>query len=183
MKTLLKIVGILMVCAIVAVGVLRATGVPPKDRRPGLWLKGEVVTTPVQDWTFVRPHPTEQLEVHPWYGIAHSVNTGHIIANGQLYLTSGFPDSTPYPDGKMWTSVIVRNPDVRIGVAGKIYEAKAIPVTDPAEQARVLAESRDEIAAAQKNGIPPPPPSTVGLPPQPGSGGHMTMHLFHVVQN
>ena len=46
MKTLLKLVGFIVVCLIVALGVLRATGLPPHDRRPGLWLKGELR----QDW-------------------------------------------------------------------------------------------------------------------------------------
>lgn len=183
MKTLITIVGIIVVCVVVAVGVLRITGYPPHDRTPGLWLKGQLVTTPVQDWTFIRPYPTDQVEVHPWYGIAHSVNTGHLVANGQLYLTSGFPEGMPFPQGKAWTEAVMRNPNVVIKVGDKLYDAKAYPVTDPAEQARILQTSRQEIAEAQKNGVPPPPPATVGLPPQPGSGGRMTMHLFHVVQN
>ena len=181
MKTLLKLVGFIVVCLIVALGVLRATGLPPHDRRPGLWLKGELVTTPVKDWPFVRPYPNDQLEVHPWYGIAHSVTTGHIIANGQLYLTSGFPEAMPFPQGKAWTAALVQNPNVRIKVGDKLYDAKAYPVTDPAEQARILQTSREEIAEAQKNGVPPPPPSTIGLPPLP-SQGRTIMHLFRVTQ-
>jgi hypothetical protein len=30
----------------------RITGFEPNTRRPGLWLKGELVTTPVADWSF-----------------------------------------------------------------------------------------------------------------------------------
>ena len=66
MKTLK--VGLVVIVAIVAVALitLRNTGLEPEYldlnqlrahhmiARPGLWLKGEVVTTPVTDWSLLR---------------------------------------------------------------------------------------------------------------------------------
>jgi hypothetical protein len=75
MKTLK--VGLVVIVAIVAVALitLRNTGLEPEYldlnqlrahhmiARPGLWLKGEVVTTPVTDWSFVDKveHPGRSL--------------------------------------------------------------------------------------------------------------------------
>jgi len=49
MKTLFKTVGAILVCLILLLVVLSITGFGPHDRTPGLWLKGNVVTTPVTD--------------------------------------------------------------------------------------------------------------------------------------
>ncbi len=45
----------------------------PQDRRPGLWLAGEVVREPVTDWSFTDAVPEIFLETRTWYGIPHSV--------------------------------------------------------------------------------------------------------------
>ena len=62
MKTVVKIGGAVVVGLILLLVTLHATGFEPRDcetgsvswscRAPGLWLKGEVVTTPVSDWSF-----------------------------------------------------------------------------------------------------------------------------------
>ena len=52
MKMLLKIVGGILVCLALVLVVLRITGLNPHDRIPGLWLTGDLVTTPVTDWSF-----------------------------------------------------------------------------------------------------------------------------------
>src|SRR6266702_379623 len=89
-------VGIVLIVVILALTLLtlRVTGLEPQyldlhDLRahgmlawPGLWLKGEVVTTPVTDWSFVRTveHPGRNLntvlvETQTRYLIPHSVRT------------------------------------------------------------------------------------------------------------
>src|SRR5579862_9686323 len=104
MKPLLKGLGIALVCLILLLGVLRVTGLEPKERRPGLWLRGDLVTDPVKDWSFVENYPTDKVQTRTWYLIPHSVTTGFILCDGQLYLTSTFPAGMPYPQGKSWTS-------------------------------------------------------------------------------
>ena len=46
MKTLLQVVGVILVCLVLLLVVARITGLEPTTRTPGLWLKGELVTTP-----------------------------------------------------------------------------------------------------------------------------------------
>ena len=52
MKTLGKIIVGVLICLVLALLVLRVTGLDPKERRPGLWLTGNLVTTPVTHWSF-----------------------------------------------------------------------------------------------------------------------------------
>src|ERR1700687_173907 len=102
-------VGILVMVGILALALLtlRVTGLEPEYldlnqlrahhmiARPGLWLKGEVVTTAVTDWSFVEqvPHPGRSLntvlvETRTPYFIPHSVRTILFVRDGQLYLRS-----------------------------------------------------------------------------------------------
>lgn len=70
MKILLKIVGAIIGCAIVALIVLSITGLSPNQRRAGLWLKGDSSSFPT-DWTFADKSQTLLVETHPWYLIPH----------------------------------------------------------------------------------------------------------------
>jgi len=162
MKTLLKVLGIILICLVLLLVVLRATGLEPKDRRPGLWLKGELVTTPVSDWSFVNKYATDRVQTRTWYLIPHSVNTGFIVYNGQLYLTSNFAAGVPYPQGKNWVSNAVRDPHVRLKFGNQLFDRTVSPVTDPTERANVLQ------ALAARNH-------------QQAPSNGSTMHLFHVL--
>jgi hypothetical protein len=62
MKVLLKIVGGILVCLALLLVVLRITGLNPHDRIPGLWLTGDLVTTPVADWSFTDEVPNIKLQ-------------------------------------------------------------------------------------------------------------------------
>jgi hypothetical protein len=73
MKILWKIVGGLLVCLIVLLGVLRITGLPPNGRRPGLWIKGNPVAAPVSDWSWTDQYPYIELQTRTWYLLPHSV--------------------------------------------------------------------------------------------------------------
>jgi hypothetical protein len=92
--------------------------------RPGLWLKGDVVTTPVSDWSFVdkAEHPDRRLntvlvETRMPYFIAHSVRTIPCVRNGQLYLRSHQDRmGLQFPNDKSWTSNVARDPRVRIKI-------------------------------------------------------------------
>src|SRR6202790_5454731 len=112
MKTILKIGGAIFICLVFLLVTLRATGFEPRDcanasaswscRTPGLWLKGELVTTPVTDWSFTDQIPEIKVQTHTWYLLPHSITTGCTGYNGQLYLTSVYPPNVPYPKGRSW---------------------------------------------------------------------------------
>jgi hypothetical protein len=91
MKRLLQSLGIIVVCLILILIVLRITGFGPHARTPGLWLKGNVVATPVTDWSFTDKIPVVQLQTETSYMLPHSVNINCLNYNGQLYLVSVYP--------------------------------------------------------------------------------------------
>jgi hypothetical protein len=67
MKRLLQALGVIAVCLILILVVLRFTGFGPHARTPGLWLKGNVVTTPVTDWSFTDNIPVIQIQTQSPY--------------------------------------------------------------------------------------------------------------------
>jgi len=159
---ILKRVAVLII-AIVAVGLLtlRVTGLEPEyldlDQlpshhmiaRPGLWLKGEVVTTPVTDWSFVNdvPHPGRSLntvlvETRTPYFIPHSVRTVPSVRDGQLYIRSHQDRmDLKFPHDKTWTADVARDPRVRIKIGDKLYEATMVLVTDRAQAIAALGRN------------------------------------------
>jgi hypothetical protein len=138
MKTLLKIVGAILGCLVLLLVILRITGFGPQGRMPGLWLKGNLVTTPVADWSFTDKYPTVEIQTKTWYLLPHSVTTNCVVYNGQLYVHSLYPPGVPYPYGRGWNENIVRDPHVRIKIGDNLYDAVIIHVTDPAVIAGVL---------------------------------------------
>lgn len=140
MKILGKIIGLLVLCLIVALIVLRMTGLDPSDKHgtPGLWLKGNLVTAPVNDWSFTDPIQLIQVQTNTWYGIPHSVNTWCVDYNNTLYLTSVYPPGVTVPN-RTWNKDVARDPHVRLRIAGNLYDRTLTPVTDPADRAAILA--------------------------------------------
>jgi len=143
MKTLLKVLGITLVCLVLLLIVLRVTGLEPKERRPGLWLEGNLVTAPVTDWSFVEQYENDRVQTRTWYLIPHSVTTNFVVYNGQLYLTSSFAAGLPFPQGKSWTANVVRDPHVRLKFGNQLFDRTVSLVTDPTEKANVL-QSRQQ---------------------------------------
>src|SRR5688572_27483075 len=100
MKTVLKIVGGLVAVAVVLLGLARIFGFDPGPTRPGLWMRGEVATEPVTDWTFAQKVPgltgiQTYQSFAPW--LAHSVLATRFVHNGRLYLGSGYPAGIKLP--------------------------------------------------------------------------------------
>jgi hypothetical protein len=145
MNTLGKIVGALLVCSALTVFVVRLTGFEPTGdtpgpgNYPGLWLRGEVKTGPVKDWSFASQYMTDKVQTRTWYGIPHSVTTSHIVYNGKLYLTSLFRAGVPFPQGKSWVNNVMRDPHVRLKLGNDLYDCVLSYVTDSDERAAVLA--------------------------------------------
>ena len=158
MKMLLKIVGAILVCLALLLVVLRITGLNPHDRIPGLWLTGDLVTTPVTDWSFTDKVPTIKLQTQSRFLLPHSVTINCLAYNGQLYVTSVYPAGPP----RSWNENVMRDPHVRIKIGDKLYDRTLVLVTDPAEREGVLQ------ARAKKY-------------PQLKIPANATIHVFHVV--
>lgn len=137
MKTLWKILGAILVCLVLLLVVLRITGFEPHGQTPGLWLKGDLVTTPVTDWSFTSKYRTDKLQTNTWYLIPHSVTTNFVVYNGQLYLDSIYPKGIEYPHGRNWHANVARDPHVRIKLGNQLFDRTLVRVTDPAEIAAV----------------------------------------------
>ncbi len=110
----------------------------PQDRRPGVWLSGELVETPVTDWSFTDEIPEIFVETRTWYGIPHSVTTVCVAHNGTLYVPSVYFEGGEFPDARFWNRNVVRDPRVRLKIGERIFEREAVLVEDPAEWNEVL---------------------------------------------
>jgi len=131
--------GVLVAVVLVALVTLRIVGLDPQDRRPGLWLKGEVVTQPVTDWSFTDQYPNIFVQTRSWYGLPHSVTTTITAHDGKLYLTSVYRPGGRFPDDRLWNRNIMRDPHVRLKIGDRVFERTVALVTDPAEKDAVLA--------------------------------------------
>jgi hypothetical protein len=143
-KTLLRIIGAILILAVVTLVILRITGLNPNGRRAGLWLTGNLVTGPVSDWSFTDQVQVVELETHPWYLIPHSVTIFCVNHNGHLYLSSIVAPGVPsYPHSRRWNEAVAHDPHVRIKIGNNLYDRTLTYVTDPVEEAgEVQAEKK-----------------------------------------
>ncbi len=89
---------------------------------PGGELSGQVVTTPVGDWSFVRDSFVD-LETRP--DDPYSVQLNYIVKDGKLYIDPA--------EGRSWLDHIRADPRVRVRFSGKVYPLKAVLVGQPGE--------------------------------------------------
>ncbi len=158
MKVLLKIVGGILICLALLLVVFRITGLNPHGGIPGLWLTGDLDTTPVTDWSFIDKVPTIKLQTQGRFLLPHSVTINCLAYNSQLYVTSVFSGGPP----RIWNENVMRDPHVRIKIGDKLYDRTLVLVTDPAEIEGVLQ------VKAKKY-------------PQLKTPANATIHVFHVV--
>lgn len=140
MKYLLRIGGTIVICLVLLLLAVRVVGFEPKDcspfnrsfscRLPGLWLKGDVVTTPVTDWSFTDKYQQIKIQTQTQFLLPHSVTIWCAVYNGSLYVTS-----TP---GRQWVNDIIRDPHVRLKIGDQVFDRTMSVVNDPAEKAAVL---------------------------------------------
>ncbi len=135
MKTLLKIAGAILICLVLLLVVLSITGLEPRDRTAGLWLKGDLVTTPVTDWSFTDEVNTVKVQTRTRFLLPHSVTTYCVCYNGQLYLDSFYRPGVEYLHGRSWNENVARDPRVRIKIGNQLYDRTLVHVTDPDEKA------------------------------------------------
>jgi hypothetical protein len=139
MRRSLIVAGAVVLCLAVALIVLRIVGLDPRERRPGLWLAGERVTTPVSDWSFTDQYQNVFVETRSWYGVRHSVTVTCTAYNDHLYLTSTYSPGQEFPRDRLWNRNVVRDPRVRLKIGSKVYDGTLVLVTDAAEKDAVLA--------------------------------------------
>jgi hypothetical protein len=123
MKKLLKVIGVAVVLVALVLVVLRIRGFNPSGPRPGLWLSGNLITTPVADWSFANSYPTFAVQTNTWYLIPHSVTIWGVGYQDGLYLQA---------IGN-WKRNVIRDPRVRIKIGHELYDRTAAYVNDPAE--------------------------------------------------
>ena len=97
---------------------------------PGLWLKGEVVTHPVNDWAFTDKIHTIKVQTQTPVLLPYSVAAWCAVYNGNLYVTSY--------RGRRWVEDIVSNPNVRLKIGDQLFDRSLTLINDPTEKAAVL---------------------------------------------
>jgi len=132
MKRLWKIVGGVLACLILLLLVFRVTGLEPHGTVPGLWLRGNPVTTPVADWSYTDKIKTDFLQTNTPYGLPHSVTTWCIAYKGELYL------ATSKAATRDWPHNVARDPHVRLKIGDQLFDRTLVVVTDPVEREAVL---------------------------------------------
>ena len=124
---------------------------------PGLWLKGDLVSEPVDNWDWVRDvrHPvrgnTIMLETRTWYGLPYSVTILPTPRGKNLYVggsARGDRLSRDFPEYKQWWANVQRDPRVKLKIDGKIYEMTAALVHDPEELRQILGREPVSIRIA-----------------------------------
>jgi hypothetical protein len=104
----------------------------PSDRRPGLSLSGEPAAF-ADDWSFTDAEKEIALEVSTPYFLPHSVTIWCASLDGALYVAAGSPEE------KRWPGWVDEDPDVRLLIAGKVYEGRLEPVDDAPTTERLRA--------------------------------------------
>ena len=115
----------------------------PSDRRPGLWLNGDVADDVPTDWSFTDAHPEIYVEVSTPYWLPHSVTIWCGQVGGRLYI--GARDA----DTKNWPGWLERDRDIRLKIGDTVYPVTAEDVTADDELEAVRA------AYETKYGLPP----------------------------
>ncbi len=89
---------------------------------PGGALSGEVVTEPVDDWSFVSDRFVD-LETRP--SDPYSVELNYVVKDGKLYVDPA--------EGRRWLEYIREDPRVRVRFGGLVYPCTAVLVGKPGE--------------------------------------------------
>ena len=90
---------------------------------PGGALSGEVVTEPIEDWSFASDEPFVDLETTP--DDPYSVQLNYILRDGKLYVDPA--------EGRTWFEYLKEDLNVRIRFGDKIYPVTAVLVGRPGE--------------------------------------------------
>ena len=104
---------------------------------PGGRLEGFPAPVP-SSWDFTSEIETVALETLP--ADPHSVNVWCLGIGDRLYIPSSMVLGPTDPSERRWVQNVRLDPDVRVRIAGQIYELRAERVSDPEELVRVRAK-------------------------------------------
>ena len=138
--------------AVLALALALAACFGPSERRPGMHLPGPVVATLPTDWSLTDAEKEIAIEVRGPLGLPHSVTIWCVSLDGALYLGARDPAT------KRWPGWADRDPDVRLGIAGRVYEVHLAPLDDVATVERVRTAYGAKYAL-------PAPPAGAPVPP------------------
>ena len=136
LRKVLRGIGLTVVGLVAVAALLYVTRSNPVGRISGRALSGELVSTPVTDWSFTDEHSLIAVETRP--AAPHSVTTVCFTHEGALYVPARGASA------KSWPHYAVSNPSARILVDGRIYPVRATRVQDESLIPTILA------AAAEK---------------------------------
>jgi hypothetical protein len=97
---------------------------------PGGRLSGEVVNSPMEDWSFASDVETIELETLP--DDPYSVSVWFVSQGSRLWVASGGGDKSK------WAQNLSSDPRARLRIDGKLYERRAVRAEEHAEQDEVL---------------------------------------------
>ena len=106
--------------------------IDPDERRPGTRLSGTLATDQNTDWSFIEGRTRAWLETRTPYLVPHSITVSAWADEGVLYVGCIACDT------KNWPRNVARDDRVRIKVGDRIYQRRAIRITDDAERRDVL---------------------------------------------
>lgn len=89
---------------------------------PGGALRGEVVSTPVDDWSFA---DDRFIDLETRLDDPYSVELNYFVKDGKLYVDPA--------EGRRWLDHIRADPRVRVRLGGKVYPTTAVLVGKPGE--------------------------------------------------
>jgi hypothetical protein len=111
--------------AILVIGGVAYLKLCPCVLLPGLWLAGEEVASPVEDWSFVNETGLCQVEVSSWR--PHSVNLNCMSEGSELFI------SCSNCAEKSWSHTAIENPYGRIRIDGRVYPVHFKRILEPDE--------------------------------------------------
>ena len=124
MRRILRGLGWGAVAILAIAALLYATRTNPAGPVAGRALSGELVTTPVTDWSFTDEHSLIAVETRP--AAPHSVTTLCFTVDGRLYVPARAGST------ESWTHYAISDPTARVLVGGRVYPVRATRITDEA---------------------------------------------------
>lgn len=110
---------------------------------PGGKLDGRVVTE-FDDWSFAATAEQIQLETIGDDGAAHSVNVWSGVVDGRLFIPTSLVRGSENPAERGWVKNALKQPDVRVRIAGKIFAGTIQRLPDEEYSVRVKQQILDK---------------------------------------
>ena len=152
-KLIFKVLLTTFVSIGMVLGFFRIVGLEPKDRSPGLWLSGDIVSEPIMDWSFTNEIKEILVETRTPYLFPHSITTYCGVYEGKFYLFSAYYDGGEFPYARRWNQNVIRDPRVRLKISGDIYQQNLSFVDEESAKVPIHNAFVDKYSNWQSPGI------------------------------